>query len=227
MFGSSTLSPAACRILPYAIYLGFLVLEQLTAALGPAHLIGFDLRWLYPAKVFAVAIALSWLWPRYAELHALPRWSSVPPALIAGIVVWVLWINLDHGWATLGDPRGYDPRGSDGHIVAVLAIFRLLGAMFVVPVMEELFWRSFIMRWISKPDFLSLPPASVRFLPFAVTAALFGFQHHQWLAGIVAGVIYGLLYVRCSNLWVPTIAHAITNGALGAWVLASGQWRFW
>jgi len=227
MFESSTLSPAACRILPYAIYLGFLALEQLTATFGPAQLIGFDQRWLYPAKAFAVAIALVWLWPRYAELHAPPRWSSVPLALIAGIVVWVLWINLDHGWVSMGEPHGFDPRGSDGHIVAVLAISRLLGAMFVVPVMEELFWRSFIMRWIFKPDFLSLPPASVRFLPFAVAAVFFGIQHHQWLAGIIAGVIYGILYMRSSNLWLPTIAHAVTNGALGAYVLMSGQWRFW
>ncbi len=185
------------------------------------------MRWLYPAKAIAVALALAWLWSRYEELRPAPRLAHVLLALGAGVAVWGLWISLDMSWATLGSGRGYDPRGADGAINPVLAGFRIFGAMLVVPLMEELFWRSFVMRWIVRPDFMAIAPAAVRLFPFVVTAVLFGFQHHLWLAGIVAGVVYGALYVRTGNLWVPVLAHAVTNGALGAWVLATGQWSFW
>jgi len=36
-----------------------------------------------------------------------------------------------------------------------------------------------------------------------------------------------LLYVRFGRLWVPVIAHAVTNGMLGVWVVATGNWQFW
>jgi CAAX prenyl protease-like protein len=47
------------------------------------------------------------------------------------------------------------------------------------------------------------------------------------VAAVVAGLAYALLYVRTGKLWVPVIAHAVTNGALGIWVLATRQWAFW
>ena len=56
---------------------------------------------------------------------------------------------------------------------------------------------------------------------------MFVLAHTLWLAAIVAGLAYALLYVRTGKLWVPVIAHAVTNGALGIWVLATRQWAFW
>jgi hypothetical protein len=49
----------------------------------------------------------------------------------------------------------------------------------------------------------------------------------MWLAAIVAGLAYAWLYVRSGKLWLPVIAHAATNGALGAWVVTTGNWKFW
>ena len=227
MYPQKQLPAAWCRILPYAIYLGFLALEQLTAALGSEQWPGFDLRWLYPAKVVTVLIALLWLWPRYQELRSSLKWLEVMQATTAGIGVWVLWIALDQEWASLGESSGFDPRGPDGHVLPPLAAFRVFGAAIVVPVMEELFWRSFIMRWLVRQEFLTVEAASVRLSAFLITAVLFGMQHHLWVAGIVAGLIYGGLYVRTGNLWISILAHAVTNGALGVWVLANGQWRLW
>jgi membrane protease YdiL (CAAX protease family) len=48
-----------------------------------------------------------------------------------------------------------------------------------------------------------------------------------WLAAALAGVAYALLYMRSGKLWLPVIAHAVTNGALGVWVVAERQWQFW
>lgn len=224
MHSSSRTRAAWSRVLPYLIYLAFLALESAIATFGE-H--AFDVRWVYPIKVGLVALALVWLWPRYEELQRLPDRRQILLACIVGIGVWGLWITLDHGWMMLGESDGFDPRTPEGNVIAVLVAFRIMGAALVVPLMEELFWRSFVMRWIVRQDFLAVSPSAVTFGAFVVTAAFFGLQHHQWLAGIIAGVAYGLLYVRTQNLWVPVIAHAVTNGVLGFWVLASGQWRFW
>jgi CAAX prenyl protease-like protein len=52
-------------------------------------------------------------------------------------------------------------------------------------------------------------------------------EHSLWAAGILAGLAYGWLYMKTNNLWVPILAHAVTNGMLGLWVLHTGQWTFW
>jgi CAAX prenyl protease-like protein len=63
----------------------------------------------------------------------------------------------------------------------------------------------------------------------AVVLSTFVFMlaHTLWLAAIVAGLAYAWLYVRSGKLWLAVIAHAVTNGALGAWVGATGHWQFW
>ena len=42
-------------------------------------------------------------------------------------------------------------------------------------------------------------------------------------------LIWPLVAVRWlgAALLVPVIAHAVTNGALGVWVVATGNWAFW
>ena len=51
--------------------------------------------------------------------------------------------------------------------------------------------------------------------------------HTLWLAAIVAGLAYAWLYRRTGSLWIAVIAHAVTNGALGVWVVTTGNWAFW
>jgi len=33
--------------------------------------------------------------------------------------------------------------------------------------------------------------------------------------------------MRTRNLWVPILAHAVTNGVLGLWTLITHNWQFW
>jgi CAAX prenyl protease-like protein len=93
--------------------------------------------------------------------------------------------------------------------------------------MEELFWRSFLMRWIDRHDFLSLAPALVSLKAIVISSIVFGFEHTLWFAGILAGLAYAWLYRASGSLWPPIIAHAVTNGVLGVWVIQTGQWQFW
>ena len=214
-----------CRIAPFGAYVFFMLLEDMLLKFGwEAN----DLRLLYAVKI-AVVAGLLWLMrSAYSEL----RWPigtsfrTWVVAIVAGIVVFVAWINLTADWMVMGESVGFDPR-DDNEIDWFLVVVRLMGAALVVPVMEELFWRSFLMRWIDHPNFLSVNPAHVGLKAFFITAALFAVAHNLWLAGFFAGIVYNLLYMRSGTLWSPILAHAITNAILGIWIVSTGNWGFW
>ena len=106
-------------------------------------------------------------------------------------------------------------------------LLRLAGSAFVISVIEEFFWRGFLYRWIQKIDFLDVDPGKLAWPAFLGTAALFGAEHTEWLAGIVCGLVYGWMYVRTRDIWSVCIAHATTNLLLGVYVLATGAYQFW
>jgi hypothetical protein len=189
----------------------------------------FDARWLYPAKVSLVALALVTLWRHYSELRT---WSLSSAhfllSVAVGFVVLALWVNFDASWMLMGEAGpGYRPIDDAGRIEWVLVAFRVAGAALVVPIMEELFWRSFLQRWVQQVDFLALDPASIGVKALLIASALFAIEHVQWFAGLVAGLVYGWLYIRTRTLWAPIVAHAVTNAGLGVYVVVTRQWSFW
>jgi CAAX prenyl protease-like protein len=216
--------PMLARVAPFALYLAFLAVEQGARAWSGD---GFDPRWLYPGKVVVVAFALWVFRGEYRELLARPARRSLIVAILLGVLVFALWIHLDQGWMNLGGEAGYDPRTPDGGLDWALVAFRLAGASLVVPLMEELFWRSFLLRWIERQDFLSVPAAAVGPRAVIISSLLFGSEHSLWFAGILAGLAYAWLYRHYGNLWPAIAAHATTNLILGLWVLQTGAWRFW
>ena len=226
-------SGALPRVLPFAIYLFFLALAEViawtlphlsaVAALGPlANL------WIYPLKTAAVLAVLVYFWPRYDELNAArtikPR--DIMLAVVVGVVVYWLWVRMDWPWATQGPSGGYNPLLA-GDLGKVLVAIRLLGAVIVVPVMEELFWRSFLLRYLISPRFETVPLGTFTAFSFLTTLVLFGLEHHLWLAGMMAGAAYTLLLYGTRRLWPSIIAHAVTNLALGVHVLLTQEWYWW
>jgi CAAX prenyl protease-like protein len=215
---------ALARILPFATYLLFIFIADMLGRLGYGP---HELRWLYGVKVGCVALLLWWFRRDYSELVQWRlRWPVVAGAVSAGVVVLLLWLQLDAPWMVIGEASGFDPRDG-GRIDYWLVAVRIAGAALVVPLMEELFWRSYLMRWLTRPDFLSVDPARVKVSMVVVTVILFGVEHNLWFAGVVAGGVYSVLYMRDRNLWSPILAHAVTNGLLGIWVVATGNWTYW
>ena len=215
---------AWARILPFLTYMLFIGLAELLGRFGWS---AADLRWLYGVKVGAVVLVLAIFWRHYFELKTcrLPA-RGVLVALAAGVLVLVLWLGLGAGWMTIGTAAGFDPT-SAGRIDWPLVAVRIAGAALVVPVMEELFWRSFLLRWLDKVNFEAVDPSQVSIKSVVITSVLFGFEHHLWLAGIVAGIAFSALYMRHRTIWSPILAHAVTNGLLGIWVVTTSSWSYW
>ena len=227
-------SRALPRILPFAVYLFFLAIAELiawTSAHAPAIAAlatGSD-PWLYPIKAFAVLAVLVYYWHCYDELKGFKGLTTrnVVLAVATGVVVYLLWVRMDWPWAMQGEPSGYNPFLAGTGWGTILATVRLFGAVAVVPVMEELFWRSFLIRYLISPRFETVPLGTFSMLSFLATTVLFGLEHHLWLAGMVAGAAYTLLLYQTRALWPPIIAHAVTNLLLGLHVLFTHEWIWW
>lgn len=211
------------RVAPFAFYVIIMMIS------GMMQDAGTDVRWMYALRAGGTALLLLYLHKHYSEL-AWPNWPTAQQlllAVLAGLAVFLLWINLNQNWMIVGSTSGYDPRTSSGEVDIHMVAMRLAGAALVVPVMEELFWRSFIMRWLDHADFQTLAPARVTVKALLISSVVFAVEHTFWLAGLAAGLIYGALYIRTQNLWVSVVAHAVTNGVLGFWVLKTGHWHYW
>lgn len=218
---------ALLRIIPFAAFMAVLALR----GVAPADFSwGFDTRWLYGLNLVVVGGLLAYGWRDYGELSRqnLPTPGEAAVAAGVGLVVFGLWIVLTAPWMQIGEPaaafRGVDAQGRlDWPLIAV----RWLGATLLVPVMEELFWRSFVMRWIEQPIFEGVQPRRVGLKAIGLSTFAFMLVHTLWLGAIVAGLAFALLYRRSGKLWTAVIAHAVTNGALGVYVVTTGRWEFW
>jgi len=223
-------------VVPMAIYMAFLVIQSH----WPDGLV-----WLYPLKTVAVAAALLRFWKKYEELRV--PWSSAAAvgvrgnvlisytlAMAVGLVVIVFWIGADPFYPGITKLMGgkpsvpFDPTSIKPVVWRYVLIgFRVFGAVVVVAVMEEIFWRGFLIRWIDNNDFKRVPMGIYSWKSFGITVVLFGLEHEQWLAGMVCGGLYNWLYRRRKDLFSCVLAHATSNAALAAWVLWRGDWKFW
>jgi uncharacterized protein len=228
-------SPMAVRVAPYVV---FLVLTFCQGQFGPG-----SQYWFYLAKTIAGA---AMIWVAYPFIEEM-RWKWSWQACAVGVAVFAMWVGLDSyypkvdevfgrlGWSrsnpgdesvkTLWNPTAQFGAGSG------LAWFfigvRIIGSSLVVPPLEEVFFRSFLYRYLAARDFHAVPLGLFRLTPFLAGAVLFGMVHNQWLAGILCGLIYQGLVCLKGRLGDAITAHATTNFLLGLWVVWRGDWQFW
>jgi CAAX prenyl protease-like protein len=180
---------------------------------------------LYPLKTLAVGAVIAWTW------RSLPELKPGAPLLSAlvGAVGVVLWIGLDPVLVHYDLPlRGRNPFALYPAGVAwALFGFRLLGTALVVPVMEELFWRGFLMRWLIREEFTEVPLGTFRPFSFFATTTLFAAEHGpEWPLGAIVGLLFGAWFVRTKNLGDVMTAHGVANLLLALYCLFSGDWHF-
>lgn len=224
---SDAVPGTACRkrSLPYV--LPFLTL---VAVLGLGPYLPLRQEWLYPARtltVLAVLVAASRDVIRLKPLR--PTWS-----VLAGIGVFLVWIGPDlifpgyrQHWMFHGAMPGAGPVPPALRNPFFLA-FRVGGSALVVPVVEELFWRAWMMRRLISRKFERVPLGAYAAGSFWITAALFASEHGTyWDVGLAAGIVYNWWMVRTRSLADCILAHGVTNGCLAAYVLAAGQWQYW
>lgn len=222
-------SPAFKRILPFAVYMGLIFVFDLLKPLVPAGVFADHFTAItYPVKILAVTGIVIFYWKSYDELRFDQlKAVHILGALATGVIVFVLWINMDWDFATLGSSVAYDPASLPGNTYYAFLAVRLAGTALVVPVFEEIFWRSFVLRYIINQNFIEVRIGTFTWLSFIISSLLFGSEHYLWLAGIMAGVFYSLLLYWSRNIYACIIAHSVTNLLLGIYVIRTGSWQFW
>ncbi|WP_272699610.1 CAAX prenyl protease-related protein [Desulfovibrio sp. Fe33] len=222
------MTPLLARILPFCLYMAFIAVPEIGMRSGLFEISADTGASLYPLKIALVGLSLLLLrkWYNEMRLADLKRAGHTALSVGLGAVIFILWINLDQPFATTGAPQGFDPNIFGDMRLPMIAA-RLFGAAVIVPIMEELFWRSFLTRYLVNKDFTAVRHGTFTVFTFVSTSILFGLEHHLWLAGILAGAAYNFLYMRTGSIMQCTLSHGVTNFLLGIYVIATGQWLFW
>jgi hypothetical protein len=216
-------------LLPFALYL---LLTQIPLQF-PRHYPG--LHSLVVLAVGAVTVGLL----RGKGLVRCHR--QVTAGIVFGLVGIALWIfladlNLERhllAWLPEGlqpQPRAaFNPFRDIAHPAAqwgFIAI-RLLGIAVLVPLVEELFWRGFLLRWIISPDWQAVELGRYTFKSFLWVTLLFTLAHPEWLAAASYCMLLNLLLYWKKDLWNCIVAHGVSNLCLAIYVLATGTWSLW
>jgi CAAX prenyl protease-like protein len=204
-------------ILPFAVFIAMLVVNSFVPVPQWA-------RFVIEVAVIA-SVSLS-------ALSGKPQFPFL--SVFVGAGVFLLWIAPDQLFpsyrslpifnnALVGRISGASPQHDP-----LFLTFRVLNSVVTVPILEELFWRGFLMRWLMDRDFRSVRLGTYTASAFWIVALLFASEHGTyWDVGLLAGVAYNLWIIRTRNLLDSILAHAVTNACLAAWVIHAGHWQYW
>ena len=215
---------SAVYVIPFGLFLAFVSI---------APQIRVSAYWTAPLWVIVLAAVCAVCWPPEVSLRP-SRWLS---SAAVGLLVFLLWIAPDVLLPHYRDSLLFS-NGIIGHLHSSMRSadlqspwvlgWRTARAVFIVPIVEELFWRAWLMRWLINPNFQRVPLGAYTPLAFWVTAILFASEHGSyWDVGLITGVIYNLWIIRSKSVADCILMHAVTNAALSAYVIATAQWQYW
>jgi exosortase E/protease (VPEID-CTERM system) len=148
-------------------------------------------------------------------------WSWV--AALLGVTVGAAWVAWGSGTGSaLGDVLRALPPGDRAAWLAV----RITGSVLVIPVVEELAFRGFLLPWLVSPDFEKVDPRAWTWSAVLLSSLAFGAIHEHWVLGTLAGVLFAAAKLRRGRLSDAVLAHALANAVVAAGAL-SGRWGLW
>jgi len=213
--------------LPMAVFLGFLGVVGVFKSPGGAFWLAAPEYWLYPLQTLCCAALLAWFWREY-EFHPLVRVGFV---VAIAVVVFLLWIAPQAFFDFAPRQEGFNPDlfASQPFAYWATVSMRFLRLVVVVPLVEEIFWRGFLLRYFINEKFATVPFGTFSWLSFGVVTLGFIFAHSMadWPAAAATGVLFNLVAYRTRSLSSCVLVHAITNLLLGIWIMQTKQWGFW
>jgi hypothetical protein len=226
--------------LPYILPLFGFLLVMLPGGLGHAAGIDWEGIWkqyqpgLYAAKTLIAALLLWYFWPCYTRI----RWNKLWLGALVGVLGTLAWIGTELLCQRIGISKPpdaseiYNPDAmiGGGWRESVFLCVRIAGPSLVVPLMEELFFRDWLMRVIISPrNFLEVPVGAFTWPSLLIMSVIFGINHgisRMFLAGVVYGLMMGVLLIRTKSLGACIVAHGVTNFTLYLYVIYSGDWQW-
>lgn len=209
----------------------------------------FPQQWLFPLQSF-VAIGLLLFFRKNYEM----KWSRgvLFGALmgVVGISIWLLPTQL-HSWLELeGEqegilkwlgvmPRadGFNPQdlsdkfgGSETAYWGSL-LMRFFRAVVVVALVEEIFWRGFLMRFLLDMDhnYWKVPFGKPAWISYVVVTLAFMLIHQpvDYLGAFIYGSLTYWVAVRTKSLLACVVMHGVANLIMGWYALQFGKYGLW
>jgi len=231
--------PEAPLMGPFMLYLLLLLIDDLF----PSHLrhVGMAIR------------GVATLWVCWQFRHYFPplgrfRWGIAIPAVLFAAWGWAAGQFLFDHWglggtlsfkslldsppsllAAAGEPFNPHVKVGEGGAFWTHVVIKIGVAITAVPIVEELFWRGFMLRaFISWNRWQEIPLGAFAWRAFVGTAVISVLQHPaNWGVSVLCWLFFNALFYWTRSLACLMAVHGITNLALYAWVVRSGDWRFW
>ena len=210
-------------VAPFVAFVGMMAIERM---------IPLPPQWLYSVRFLIVAVLIGAVsWP-YLSFRPSAPWASIA----VGVAVFAIWVAPDvlfgyrHHWLFENAITGTAASSLPPYLKANIGfiVLRTVSSAVLVPIVEELFWRGWMMRWLIHHDFLTVPLGKYVPSAFWLVAVLFASEHGPyWEVGLAAGIIYNWWLVRTRSLADCILAHGVTNAVLSGYVVVTGQWQYW
>jgi CAAX prenyl protease-like protein len=209
---------------PFALFMAWLALDKYVPLANPAKEVVRDLFILGSIVLFS---------RRILQTVRAPYWIG---SILLGAAVCAMWIAPDllvPGWRDHwlfqnGITGRINTSIPEGELTPVMLALRTARAALLVPILEELFWRGWLPRWIQGSPFHKISLGRYTPLAFWATALLFAAEHGPfWEVGLLCGIIYNLWMRHTKSLGDLILTHAVTNLALSVYVIVRHDWRFW
>jgi CAAX prenyl protease-like protein len=229
--------PDVALMAPMLVYLALLALRD--------NVLPYEYRWLANLIRGVGGLAVVWLFRRHMPPWGKPHW---PLAAVCGVAVAAGWYYGQYFFDRVGVPHALPLFASDGELVdprdalGTGGLFwstvgtRILVACTTVPVVEEIFWRAFLLRALVKWwEFEKVPLGTFAWRSFLITSLLSTIEHpYNWAVSIPCWFAFnGLMYWKKSLLFL-ILVHAFTNLFLYVWVILNAvqwgdrsAWMFW
>jgi CAAX prenyl protease-like protein len=209
---------------PFVVFLAWLSIDKYLPIANPVKELVRD------AVLIAAVFGFS---RRILSTLTAPYWMS---SIGLGLAVFVLWVAPDAlipGWRNLWlFQNGVTGRITTSipprELTGLMLTLRLARASLLVPVIEELFWRGWLPRWLQNSQFARVPLGQYTSFAFWATAILFAAEHGPfWEVGLACGIIYNWWMWRTRSLGDLILVHAVTNLALSVYIILTKRWMFW
>ncbi|MDR1305632.1 MAG: CAAX prenyl protease-related protein [Verrucomicrobiales bacterium] len=209
-------------VVPFAVFIGLLALElvPLTARVDARYVV-------YPLQTLVCA-GLLWRYWRFYQFNGI---KNVGFTVGIGVLVFVLWIAPQVFLGVAPRVAGFNP-----NVLAEAPLLywgnltmRFLRLVVVVPLIEELFWRGFLLRYLIGSPVDKIPFGKFTWWSFLLVSVGFMLEHQgaDYAAALVTGALYNWVAYRTKSQGSCVLAHAVTNLLLGIYIMVSGQWGFW